>query len=438
MTNSLRLTTLIMAMSLMTAAQAQAEPWHLTGSIVYNDGDVDRTVDDGVSGLQLAAGWDFNDWLTLEGRFTYSDIDGYYRDPPGPYFRASEPQLDLGAHVLVFYDRQAVFAPYAMLGVGYQNANLNFGGKENNPTASVGAGFNWKLGQSRYSLRTEVSSRWTMDGNSRTFNDSAVTLGVQYAFGKSGNKRRVYDAEDVTKDTDRDGVPDMWDDCLDTPIGAAVTARGCEIQEIDRDSDSDRVPDSRDKCPNTPTGMAVDADGCSLDSDQDGVPTAIDRCPASLRGESVDEFGCSDDTDKDGVRNAQDRCLNTRFGVEVDRHGCEIRDVISLPGVNFQSGSDLLLAGAENLIRDIAATLKANDYLQIEVAGHTDSQGSEISNQGLSDRRAKTVYDYLVMYGVDEDRLSFRGYGESQPIADNATADGRATNRRVELRVIRQ
>ena len=112
--------------------------------------------------------------------------------------------------------------------------------------------------------------------------------------------------------------------------------------------------------------------------------------------------------------------------------------MISLPGVNFQSGSDLLLAGAENLIQDIAATLKANDYLQIEVAGHTDSQGSEISNQGLSDRRAKTVYDYLVMYGVNEDRLSFRGYGESQPIADNATADGRATNRRVELRVIRQ
>jgi OOP family OmpA-OmpF porin len=435
MTKSGRLMFSLLAMSLVTAAHGQSNDWHMTGSIVYNDGDVDRTVDDGVSGLQLAAGWDFNDWLTLEGRFTYSDIDGYYRDPPGPYFRASEPQIDLGAHLLAFYDREAVFAPYAMLGVGYQNANLNFGGKENNPTASIGAGFNWKLGQSRYSLRTEVSSRWTMDGNGRTLNDSAVTLGVQYSFG---DRLRDPGRPDRPQDSDGDGVLDMWDDCPDTPRGVEVTARGCEIEEIDRDSDNDRVPDSRDKCPNTPTGMAVDADGCSLDSDQDGVPTAIDRCPASLRGESVDEFGCSDDTDKDGVRNAQDRCLNTRYGVEVDRNGCEIRDIISLPGVNFQSGSDLLLAGAHNLIHDVAATLKANDYLLIEVAGHTDSQGNEIDNQGLSDRRAKTVYDYLVLYGVDKSRLSFRGYGESQPIADNTTADGRANNRRVELRVIRQ
>ena len=72
------------------------------------------------------------------------------------------------------------------------------------------------------------------------------------------------------------------------------------------------------------------------------------------------------------------------------------------------------------------------------MAGHTDSQGSEDNNQGLSDRRAKTVYDFLIMYGVEESRLSFRGYGESQPIADNTTADGRATNRRVELRVVRR
>jgi opacity protein-like surface antigen len=152
MTKSGRLMFSLLAMSLVTAAHGQSNDWHMTGSIVYNDGDVDRTVDDGVSGLQLAAGWDFNDWLTLEGRFTYSDIDGYYRDPPGPYFRASEPQIDLGAHLLAFYDREAVFAPYAMLGVGYQNANLNFGGKENNPTASIGAGFNWKAHRGELTL----------------------------------------------------------------------------------------------------------------------------------------------------------------------------------------------------------------------------------------------------------------------------------------------
>ena len=433
----MRLTFIIALMCLATAAQAQSDPWNVTGSIVYNDDEPDRTIDDGVSGIQLAAGWNFTDWLTLEGRFTYSDIDGYYRDPPGPYIRGSETQMDLGAHALFFYDREARFAPYAMLGFGYQSANLNFGGKEHNPTASVGAGLNWKFSQSsRFSLRTELSSRWTFDGGSnRTFNDFAATLGVQYSFGE---RRRDPGLSERPRDTDGDGVLDMWDECPDTPRGVDVNARGCEIKEIDRDSDNDRVPDSRDRCPNTPTGIAVDAEGCSLDSDMDGVPTAIDRCPGSIAGGLVDEFGCDDDTDGDRVRNMADRCPNSRWRAEVDPYGCEIRDVISLPGVNFQSGSDLLLAGAENLIRDIASTLNENDYLQIEVAGHTDSQGNDVSNQGLSDRRAKTVYDFLIMYGVDPERLSFRGYGESQPIADNATADGRATNRRVELRVVRQ
>ncbi len=168
------------------------------------------------------------------------------------------------------------------------------------------------------------------------------------------------------------------------------------------------------------------------------MTTEKDRCPGSRPGARVDEFGCENDSDADGVPDHLDRCPGTRPNARrVDQYGCEIRDVINLPGVNFQSGSDLLLAGAERLIQDLAVTLIENDYLQIEVAGHTDDQGSVIDNQGLSDRRAKTVYDYLIRYGVDPTRLSYRGYGESQPIADNTTADGRATNRRVELRVVR-
>ena len=90
------------------------------------------------------------------------------------------------------------------------------------------------------------------------------------------------------------------------------------------------------------------------------------------------------------------------------------------------------------MIKIAAQTLNNNHKLRIEVAGHTDSQGSEIDNLGLSDRRAKTVFDYLFLYGVDPKRLTFRGYGETQPIADNETAEGRAINRRVELRVTRQ
>ena len=125
----------------------------------------------------------------------------------------------------------------------------------------------------------------------------------------------------------------------------------------------------------------------------------------------------------------EDRCLDTRPGAKVDIYGCEIRDVISLPGVNFQTGSDLLQPGTEQLIEYAAQTLNNHTELLVEVAGHTDSQGNEDNNLGLSDRRAKTVLDYLVLYGVDHTRLTYRGYGESEPIADN---------RRVELRIVQR
>ena len=69
------------------------------------------------------------------------------------------------------------------------------------------------------------------------------------------------------------------------------------------------------------------------------------------------------------------------------------------------------------------------------MAGHTDSDGSAEYNEGLSARRAQTVHDYLASKGVDVSRMSVRGYGESQPIADNSTAAGKAQNRRVVLRI---
>ena len=116
----------------------------------------------------------------------------------------------------------------------------------------------------------------------------------------------------------------------------------------------------------------------------------------------------------------------------------QVCDVIQLPGVNFGSGSDRLLPGFEGLLKDAATTLNKYPELVIEVAGHTDDVGDASLNQGLSERRAKTVMDYLIRYGVDPSRLSFRGYGESQPIANNTTLEGRAQNRRVELRITGQ
>ena len=152
----------------------------------------------------------------------------------------------------------------------------------------------------------------------------------------------------------------------------------------------------------------------------------------------VDQYGCAINPDRDGDRvlNEDDRCPNTRAGARVDVYGCEIKDVIQLPGVNFTSGSDLLLPGTEQLLKDAARTLNNYPNLQVEVAGHTDNVGNANMNLGLSDRRAKTVLDHLVENGVDPSRLTFRGYGDIHPIADNSIAEGRAQNRRVELRIV--
>ena len=109
---------------------------------------------------------------------------------------------------------------------------------------------------------------------------------------------------------------------------------------------------------------------------------------------------------------------------------------IQLPDVRFESNSDRLRPGAESTLNDAADTLMRNPGLRTEVAGYTDSRGDANYNRGLSERRAKTVRDYLINRGVDASNLSWRGYGEASPIADNETAEGRDLNRRVVLIIL--
>jgi OOP family OmpA-OmpF porin len=102
--------------------------------------------------------------------------------------------------------------------------------------------------------------------------------------------------------------------------------------------------------------------------------------------------------------------------------------------VNFEFDSARLTAEAEGRLDDAMKILERHPELVVEIAGHTDSTGAAEYNQGLSERRAKAVRDYLVGKGADPANLTARGYGESKPVADNATSEGRAQNRRVEFR----
>ncbi len=246
-------------------------------------------------------------------------------------------------------------------------------------------------------------------------------------------------------DLDGDGVYDGLDECPDTPPGAAVNARGCAA-----DADADRVPDGVDQCPDTPLGATVDARGCPLDQDGDGVFDGLDQCPTSAAGAVVDATGCESevvravlDGDHDGVPDTDDRCPGTPPGAEVDASGCVVlfhEDVgvkatpLVLKGVTFTTGRSVIAAESYATLDAVAASLVANPDVRIEVAGHTDNTGSVSLNQRLSQARAAAVRAYLARRGVAPARMVARGYGPTDPVAPNSTAEGRAQNRRVELR----
>lgn len=214
------------------------------------------------------------------------------------------------------------------------------------------------------------------------------------------------------------------------------------------DSDGDGIADADDQCPDTPAQIAVNASGCPSDNDADGVADYMDKCPGTADGVQVDETGCALDSDKDGVADSRDRCPDTQARVEVDYYGCPIpaptkSAVVSQAGtwiykdVQFASGKSAVTQGSFAVLNEIANALKANPNLKVEIQGHTDGAGSVAFNTQLSQQRAQSVRQYLIDQGVAPDRLTAKGYGPERPIASNATAEGRAQNRRVELKPIR-
>ncbi len=160
---------------------------------------------------------------------------------------------------------------------------------------------------------------------------------------------------------------------------------------------------------------------------------------------------CSElDSDHDGVNNCDDKCPNTPPGTIVGPDGCPQKVVIELRGVHFKFDrphigetkiKPTLQDASEgvNLLDQAVDTLKRYKDVRVKVAGYTDSIGTAAYNQALSMRRARIVYNYLVDHGVSPKELEGPvGHGENDPVASNATAEGRSRNRRVELQVQNQ
>lgn len=275
----------------------------------------------------------------------------------------------------VFY-RSGRISPYLLGGGGWNVHNRQFGPDHKNSylNAAFGLLTDFVPGGS-VALRTEL--RYRFDGESPSAKDLMLNIGLQIPFGSP-----------YAQPAPPPPPP--------PPPAAPPPA----------DSDGDGVPDNLDRCPDTPRGAAVDEHGCPLDSDGDGVPDFRDQCP------------------------------DTPPGSRVDSRGCPIEDVITLEGVTFAFNSEQITADERGTLNEAVDILTRYPEVKVEVAGHTDSVGADDYNQALSERRARAVLEFLAAAGIDRERMTARGYGEAEPVADNATDEGRARNRRVELRIL--
>ncbi|MHC5131866.1 OmpA family protein [Pseudomonas glycinis] len=161
------------------------------------------------------------------------------------------------------------------------------------------------------------------------------------------------------------------------------------------------------------------------------------------------------DEDSDGVFDRRDRCPDTPENTEVDHRGCPLpqypvavkpvepapqTEVITLSdagNVLFDFDKSDLTPAAKAQLDTLMDKLRNADVVSIKVIGHTDSKGSDAYNQALSERRASSVAAYLLSQGLAPNKLTSEGRGESEPVADNASDEGRAENRRVELHINR-
>lgn len=162
-------------------------------------------------------------------------------------------------------------------------------------------------------------------------------------------------------------------------------------------------------------------------------------CPAQMPEDAPAPFTYvgtkANDRDGDGVPDIDDLCPDTPAGTKVDAAGCAVKESVVLNGVNFEFDSTVLTDSSKKIL-DNAARILRNSKTKVEVAGHTDNVGTPEYNIVLSQGRAASVVRYLTSQGVEGNRLQSKGYGLTQPKTGNETAEGRATNRRVEFRIL--
>ena len=400
------------------------------------------------------------------GGYVNTDTDGdWYYIPDNNNVDFYFFHLDAIFHILP----QEKVVPYLAAGGGALNIDPTHFSADIDPLFNYGLGIKYFL-QEWVAFRVDVRHLMSID-ELDNFDDPGKNLHNNLSFDAG----LTFSLWGESSDRDGDGIPNKVDKCPDVPEDkdGFEDEDGCP----DEDNDGDGIKDINDKCPNDAEDFDgfEDEDGCpDPDNDQDGVLDVDDKCP-NLAGpaehsgcpdrdgdgvydnvdkcpdepEDIDGFededGCPDpDNDGDGILDADDKCpdqAETYNGFE-DEDGCpdaiilKKDETITLDNIYFKSGKADLVESSFPVLDKVKRIFLDNPGIKIQVEGHTDSQGADSYNKGLSQKRAETVMRYLISnLGIPQDQLNAVGFGEERPVATNATKEGRAKNRRIEFRV---
>ncbi len=417
--------------------------------------------------------------LDLVANFDYGDIG--HVNTAARRFRYRMMQGNLNLRLSFFRYKPNQVRPYLFVGAGWAdlkdlNAEDDFYGSFSSwilPDVGLGLTYNindrWSIYLQETLMYTDSDFTLDAEESDDKLNDMLLkhSLGISFHFGgkKDSDGDGVPDKEDLCPneagsielmgcpDADGDGIADKDDAC---PNAKGLEAfNGCPDTDGDGvadkddacpkvkglkafngcpDTDGDGIQDKDDKCPKVKGLKAFN--GCP-DTDGDGVADKDDKCP-KVKG--LKAFNGCPDTDGDGIPDKDDKCPKVK-GVKANK-GCpeikkEEKEVLqkAMYGIKFQSGKDIITSSSNTILNKVVEIMKSSKAYKLTIDGYTDSVGKDDMNMDLSVRRAAAVKKYLVEHGISESRLTSRGFGETNPVADNKTAAGRAKNRRVELSI---
>jgi OOP family OmpA-OmpF porin len=361
----------------------------------------DEELDHGLT-VGLGLGYQMTKALGLELVVNVTDTEA---DPYDVDVDVYPARLDL------FYNltQDSAFVPYVAAGLGAVTFSADDVDNDTDFMVNYGLGVKYYMTES-IALRADVRHLISYHETQSNF---LYTIGLVFGFGGEKEAAPVQ-AKEETK-----------------PVEAVAVV-------AETDSDGDGVLDSADRCANTPSGVKVDSKGCPVDSDNDGVTDDKDKCPNTAAGTEVDDNGCAvakkvelKDSDKDGVYDDKDKCANTPEGANVNANGCWI-----IKDLRFDLGKTTILASSKPNVDEVVVVLQKNPEMKLEIQGYTDNSGSAKFNQKLSEKRAIAVMEYIKSKGIAKDRITAKGYGIENPAETNDTEEGRALNRRVELKPV--